>query len=461
MTLSVGSVCSGIGAPECAWLDLGWRFAWQAEIEDAPSAILRFHMPNVPNLGDMTTIADRVRAGEIEAPDVLVGGTPCQSFSVAGLRGGIGDARGNLALSFVDLANAIDAVRRDAGRPPCWVLWENVPGVFSDDENAFGAIMGGLVGSPRAVPARSDGGWDSAGVVNGPDRCAAWRVLDAKHFGVAQRRRRVFVLARGGAVRWSCANALLPLVQGVRWHPAPRKTSEEDAAHALAAGAGAGSGSARYDPFSEDYIAHTLRGEGFDASEDGTGRGTPIVPVIANPLGAKKDGGWRGDLDNDTFIPIAYADRGMSDFGEGIGTVRAKGGDAGGGSETLIAFNSREDPSVTGNCAGSLGASHPQAQAIAFQSSQSGVRIGDTHATLDANNGSRRHNGIVDGYAVRRLMPIECERLQGFPDGWTEVPRPGGNAVLADGHRYKALGNSMAVPVLRYIGERIAAQVAA
>jgi DNA (cytosine-5)-methyltransferase 1 len=116
--ITYGSVCSGIEAATVAWAPLGWKAAWFAEIEPFPSAVLAHHYPAVPNLGDMTTIAKRVLLGEVVAPDVLVGGTPCQAFSVAGMRQSLDDARGNLTLRFMELANAIDFVRRRAGRPP-------------------------------------------------------------------------------------------------------------------------------------------------------------------------------------------------------------------------------------------------------------------------------------------------------------------------------------------------------
>ncbi|MBA2803030.1 phage N-6-adenine-methyltransferase [Enterobacter hormaechei] len=189
-----GSVCSGIEAASKAWEPLGWKPAWISEIEPFPSSVLAHHWPEVTNLGDMTKIADAVRAGDVEAPDVLVGGTPCQAFSIAGLREGLSDDRGQLTLSYVELANAIDTKRRERGEPESIIVWENVPGVLSSKDNAFGCFLAGLAGeSSELQPA--GGKWTHAGCVSGPERVIAWRVLDAQFFGVAQRRRRVFVVA--------------------------------------------------------------------------------------------------------------------------------------------------------------------------------------------------------------------------------------------------------------------------
>ena len=182
-----GSVCSGIEAASKAWEPLGWKPAWFSEIEPFPSAVLAHHWPEVTNLGDM-------RADEVGAPDVLVGGTPCQAFSIAGLREGLSDDRGQLTLSYVELANAIDDKRRERGEDEAIIVWENVPGVLSSKDNAFGCFLAGLAGeSSELQPA--GGKWTHAGCVSGPERAIAWRVLDAQFFGVAQRRKRVFVVA--------------------------------------------------------------------------------------------------------------------------------------------------------------------------------------------------------------------------------------------------------------------------
>lgn len=197
--LTYGSVCSGIEAASVAWEPLGMRPAWFAEIEPFPAAVLAHRWPHVPNLGDMVALPEKILAAEIEAPDVLVGGTPCQAFSVAGLRGSLADARGNLTIILIGILNAIDAVRQQAGKPPALLVWENVPGVLSTRDNAFGSFLGGLAGEECALepPGKK---WTNAGAVFGAGRSIAWRVLDAQFFGVPQRRRRVFLVAGAGAV---------------------------------------------------------------------------------------------------------------------------------------------------------------------------------------------------------------------------------------------------------------------
>lgn len=192
--ITYGSVCSGIEAATQAWHPLGMKAAWFAEIEPFPSAVLAHHYPDVPNHGDMTKLAALVLAGKIPAPDVLVGGTPCQAFSVAGMREGLTDPRGALTIKYVELADAVDYVRAGQRKPASVIVWENVPGVLSDKGNAFGCFLGALAGEDCELqpPGKK---WQDAGCVYGPKRTIAWRVLDAQYFGLAQRRRRVFVVA--------------------------------------------------------------------------------------------------------------------------------------------------------------------------------------------------------------------------------------------------------------------------
>lgn len=575
------SVCSGIEAASVAWEGLGWTPVGLSEIDKFASAVLaeRFgsNLPGEPlsrnappNFGDFTAIP----LDELGTVDLLVGGTPCQAFSFAGKRLSLEDARGNLTLAFAVLAHELAGSHglRNA-------LWENVPGVLSTEDNAFGCFLGALVGADDALDLpKGVKRWPDAGMVAGPRARAAWRVLDAQYFGLAQRRERVFVVVDFGNGADPAAVLFEP--QGLQGNSPPRREAGEAVAATVTASTGGCSGKdgvdgrlaygggnrsgpvevaatltakgQRIDFEVETFIAgpaHTLRGEGFDASKDGTGRGTPLVPVAL---------------------------RGHSDYGDGLPCLRAEGGDAGGGSEALIAFDTTQitskanrsnpkagdpchplaaqahppaiafdarqsDVLIYGDRTGPLdtdghsiaigfsckdhgadagdeiaptlramghGDSHPNAggqvavafsimpqnsgkdykarevevaqplmaggpvggnqggdyvlQPLAFQQSESGMRLSETHATLDANNGSRRHNGVLDGWAVRRLTPTECARLQGFPDHHSRIPWRGKPAAeCPDGPQYKTYGNSMAVTVMRWIGERIQKHTAA
>lgn len=197
------SVCSGIEAASVAWESLGWEPVAFSEIEPFPSAVLAERFPDVPNLGDMT----RYHEWNIPAINLLVGGTPCQAFSVAGKRGSLADDRGNLCLTFCRMADHFK---------PKWVLWENVPGVLSTPDNAFGCFLGALCGADAPViPPGGGRKHPNSGVVAGPKRTVAWRVLDAQWHRVPQRRKRVFVLAVAGAGNWASADALLPVGERV------------------------------------------------------------------------------------------------------------------------------------------------------------------------------------------------------------------------------------------------------
>ena len=423
-----------------AWAPLGWQAIAFAE---------------VPNRGDLTAYKEWPDGAAV---DVLVGGTPCQSFSVAGLRGGMADPRGNLALTFLGL---VDHAR------PRWVVWENVPGVLSaDDGRAFGSFLGGLVELGYGF---------------------AYRVLDAQFFGLAQRRKRVFVVARAGD--WRGPAAVLLERAGLRGDPAPRRQSGQGAAASLTRGAdssgrgiyagrrreddinlvahtpdvarplaggspssggyrndadtadnlvagtlrggGATAGAHRKrsgDDAPELLVTHTLRGDGHDAGEDGSGRGTPIIPF-------------------DTTQITHPENRCQPTVGAPCHPVAAHG------HSPAIAFQGRQDPQVSGDV------THP----ISASDKGPGVAVdidnvllgGDVSGTLGAEAQRRvnRGQGVLQG-GVRRLTPRECERLQGFADDWTLVPYRGKPAK--DGPRYKALGNSFPVPVVRWIGERIA-----
>ncbi len=265
-----GSVCSGIEAASVAWAPLGWKAAWFAEIEPFPCAVLAHHYPSVPNYGDMTRLPERILSGEIEAPDMLCGGTPCQAFSVAGQRKSLDDNRGNLSLVFCEVADAIDTVRHVRGLNSAIIFWENVPGVLNTKDNAFGCFLGELIGADAPLSSGANGKWPSVGYVAGPKRQAAWRVLDAQYFGVPQRRRRVFVIA-----------------------------------------------SAR-DDFDPSEVLFEPTGMPRNSESCGAqGQGTTTEPK-----------GSTGSA--------VYTQSSFGQYAEGVGTVRASGGDLGGGSENLL-----------------------------------------------------------------------------------------------------------------------------
>ncbi|ELO0974545.1 phage N-6-adenine-methyltransferase [Raoultella ornithinolytica] len=368
-----GSICSGIEAATVAWEPLGWKAAWFSEIEAFPSAVLAERWPEVVNLGDMTKIAAAVRAGEVQAPDVMVGGTPCQAFSIAGLRNGLADARGQLTLSYVELANAIDDKRIERGEEEAIFVWENVPGVLTSHDNAFGCFLAGLAGESSELEP-SGGKWTHSGCVYGPQRAIAWIVKDAQYFGVAQRRKRVFVVA-SARKRFDPGQVLFES-EGVRRDTPPSREPQSAVA------------------------ALTARGVGTCGADDNQAQAGHLLAFGGGNTGGNIDvaacltaRGQRIDFDVETF-----------------------------------AVHGTQDPDTNRELAHTLGRNHGQ------------------------------ENAISNGMVVRRIMPVECERLQDFPDNHTLISWRGKEAAeCPDGPRYRAIGNSMAVPVMRWLGERIAA----
>jgi DNA (cytosine-5)-methyltransferase 1 len=453
-----GSVCSGIEAASCAWHPLGWQTAFVSEIEPFPCSVLKQHYPEVPNHGDMTKFQ--------EWPDarisVLVGGTPCQSFSVAGLRKGLADPRGNLMLTYLAIA--------DQYRPD-WLVWENVPGVLS-----------------------SNGGRDFASFLRGLAELGygfAYRILDAQYFGVAQRRRRVFVVGHIGD--WRRAAAVLFERHSLQGHPAPRREAGQVTTPTIRSGAsngGVGHGARSGDSKDELIVAQSLRAQANASHRLDTDTYVPVKwPAEVAPALDTTMKKYMG-LDNQ------HINGGGGGLSEVSRTLNAGGmGRQDWETETLIPTNgggfdvahairtantSANGHGVAENVAHTI--DQAQGQAIAFgwqNSAQQGASASASHTpTLDKskvpgicapsltayNMDSRspqseeqqRIIGAVYKAAmqVRRLTPRECERLQGFPDDYTLVQHR--NKPAADGPRYKALGNSMAVPVMAWIGRRIA-----
>lgn len=311
---NVGSVCSGIEAASVAWEPLGLHFDWFSEIAPYPSAVLSKKYPDTPNLGDMKNIPKLIMEQRVSAPDMICGGTPCQAFSFAGRKNGLNDDRGNLTLKFVDIVNANDKVRLAAGKAPGLVFWENVEGVLTDKTNAFGCLISSLAGLDEPVSAKK---WSNAGIIRGPKRNVAWRVLDAKYFGVPQQRRRLYLLA--GGTDFYPENILF----------------EEHTKD--------------FQEFPHNNLTFEKNGHRYEVFREYT-------DCLYSAYGTK----WNGNA--------------------------------------------------------------------------------------AANNGSLF---VVQDDRIRRLSSLECERLMGFPDNYTDLPK------CKKTSRYQVVGNSWAVPVVRWIGNRI------
>ena len=368
------SVCSGIEAATCAWHNLGWKPVGFSEIEPFPSAVLKHHYPDVPNFGDMT----KYKEWNINEPiELLVGGTPCQSFSVAGLRKGLDDPRGNLALTYVGILDKFK---------PKWCVWENVPGVLSSNGGRdFGSFLGALAELGYGF---------------------AYRMLDAQNFGVPQRRRRVFVVGCLGD-----------------WESAAKVLFESDCL----------SGDNKKSKVKKQATAtYSERGVAYGGSDG----------ECADTVTSKWAKGSGGPSGNECGLFVAHkvyethpADSRVKEMGEVCQTVTSRWGTGGGNVPLVQAYSIREDAKANNFSA------TPLEVTPALQAMQPSVQ--SHHA----------QTFIAGNMAVRRLTPRECERLQGFKDDYTIIPWKKGESP--DGHRYKALGNSMAVPVMAWIGKRI------
>ena len=519
------SVCSGIEALSVATEEMGWQPVAFAEVAPFPSAVLAHHYPAVPNLGDITQYESWTLSGPIR---LLCGGTPCQAFSQAGDREGITDARGNLCLTFCNIADKWD---------PEWTWWENVPGVLNMPDNSFGCMVGKLSGHGHAIQPPG-GRWPDAGIVSGPKRTIAWRVLDAQYFGLAQRRRRVLVIAVRGHNNWRSAAALFPVGDGVRWDP---KTCESARSRITAGALRSTDGGSDPNHAAARHIVGTLQsrsgGQGFRGSADDAGAGHIIAAAfsganrdIANCITAREGKGADSDATT-TLIVQGFHAAGQYGFTMSQVAPPIAATDGGGaGVPCIIAFEPRERgddgrgygraPSVSFNVAPTLNtvktpciaiaapvttrpysdrgaADESKLVAVSFRSemggNDGGIYTDGTTATLTTGgppamafrhltsptdtgvpqiemaptlraadktglcvayaNGSFAGHPERPAYGVRRLMPVECARLQGFPDTYLDVPYRG--KAAADGPKYEALGNSMAVNCMRWLARRI------
>jgi DNA (cytosine-5)-methyltransferase 1 len=430
------SVCSGIEAATVAWHPLGWEAAGYSEIEKFPSSVLKHHYPNVTNFGDMT----KFKECNLDAINLLVGGTPCQSFSVAGLRKGLEDPRGNLALTYCGI---LDHFR------PNWFVWENVPGVLSSGGGRdFGSFLGAVAEIGYGF---------------------AYRVLDAQYFGVAQRRRRVFVVGYFGD--WRPAAEVLFEPESLRRDtPLSRSKRKETTRVAISS-----IGTDCYNGSITGDIATTLTTK---SGGDQSGPSVMQPYEIGNTLTARMHKGMNSDCNEGQTpvlqpIPIDMRNAGrdpekhdaMNRQGVGVG-------ESGDPAHTVtsafvhavaqpIAFTTEQTPKASYDKTFTItkgsptGGGHPQAVM------QPTVMVAPTLTASNDPSRSPQSTEVTNqvsaihavSMAVRRLTLMECERLQGFPDNYTDIKLKGKDTP--DGPRYKALGNSMAVPVMAWIGKRI------
>lgn len=334
--MTFGSVCSGIEAAQLAFSPLGFKQIWSSEIAEFPSKVLDFHYPNIPNVGDMTTIPDLISQRKYDAPDLFCGGTPCQAFSLAGWKNGLADKRGQLTITFIEIANAIDEIRASDQKKPSIVLWENVEGVLNDKTNAFGSFIAGLAGFDEELKVSK---LTKSGYIEGPSRNVAWRVIDAKYFGLAQQRKRLYVLAGGKDFR-------------------PDQVLFE---------------------FDKKNVLHSIK--------------KPNRSAISNDLFSHFEEG-KNESEGNVFFKDSHKFEFFREYTDCL----------------YAAYGTKWN----GNAA--------------------------------AYNGSLY---IAQNDRIRRFTPIECERLMGFPDCYTLV---NGNS---DTNRYQAIGNSWAIPVIKWIGKNI------
>ena len=453
------SVCSGIEAASVAWHPLGWEAVGFSEIEKFPSEVLAHHYPDVPNFGDMT----KYKEWNLDTVNLLVGGTPCQSFSVAGLRKGLEDPRGNLMLTYCGL---LDWFR------PQWFVWENVPGVLSSNGGRdFGSFLGALAELGYGF---------------------AYRVLDAQYFGVAQRRRRVFVVGHFGD--WRPAAEVLFESESLRGDSPPSRKARQEtsvftpgsiggyrqgAGTLRASGGDLGGGSEHL--VAQPYeIGNTLtarmhKGMNSDCNEGQTPVLQPIATqdVAGTMLSRNTSGGFSNSIDHAAagymaLQPIPLDLRNAGRDPEKRDKINRQGlgvGEAGDPSHTLttacvhgvaqpMVVHGTQDPCVS-DIAFAQGRNNG-GENVVFAPAEVGPSMGASGPPYSRTGNERVEADAlaIHNMAVRRLTPMECERLQGFPDNYTDIKLKGKDTP--DGPRYKALGNSMAVPVMAWIGKRIA-----
>jgi DNA (cytosine-5)-methyltransferase 1 len=418
--MRLGGLFSGVGGFELAWTQLGHEVAWVCEVDKKARLVLQERFPNVTIYNDVRDID----TSEVESVDVLTGGSPCQGFSIAGNRTGMNHAQSGLFEEYVRIMDGL------AARGLKYAIWENVPGVLSiknpDGERTFTHVIGALAGAGHPAPLNPKAKWN-AGMVAGPDRTVAWRVLDSQHFGVAQRRRRVFAcVAFGDSATDRAGRTLLAVTESMPGDSASGSKAGQETSRLSTEGAGGrgceiGPSGGRFVKVSPTLDARCkdgpIRNQLAPAALD-----VPSVPQCVTT-----GTGRRIDAETETLVPQQPAV-----------LVTMREGKDGGGKGPLVS----EEQSLTLATGNGQTLFEPQAfDEMNFTTDS------DTHHVLRA--GTPQSTGAVTEYGVRRLTPVECERLQGFPDGWTDVPG------MSDTARYKAMGNAVTVNTVRWILGRI------
>lgn len=428
LNLRIATICSGIGAPEVAFSDC--EFAFCAEIDSFASAVLKHHYPSVPNLGDIKNIDGFEWNGKV---DLLIGGPPCQAFSMAGERKSLDDDRGQLTFEYVRLLDEIS--------PPL-AIYENVKGILSDKQNAWGKFLGRITGDGGELfpPKRR---WGNAGMVVGNKRSVAWRTIDAQHFGLAQRRSRVYAVivdfgnlgrlvgAPSGFDTGRLAQIAGEIVfeLGVpEWHPPARQAKGQKIRPTT------GGSPEEFPPALSGTLGARVRND-----LDGCGCYVPVSietefpPELVGTLGTGH-GGRGCDIDGcGAYIPVAIGFNSDSFNGDSATEQRSPVLTCGGAASVAIGFSSVDYGNDAGNeIAPTL---------------RSGNHV-NSHMNA-SGNGVAVALRLHKRWKVRRLSVNECLRLQGFPDDYTDIAW--GKGRSPQGRQYKAIGNSMAVPCLQYL----------
>ncbi len=423
MTPTYGSLFSGVGGFDLGMDRAGWTCAWQVEIDKQCRQVLRHHWPDVPKYEDVRNVG----VANLFPVDCITFGSPCQGLSVAGKRKGLADDRSGLFLEAIRILDEL---------APRWVLFENVPGLLSSEQGEdFAVCLEGFTGWRPAVP---EGGWRNAGFAIGPSRGVSWRVCDSQFFGVAQRRRRVFIVGRAGGL---CPLEILLEPEGVFGDFAPSRTTGKEVAGSIGGRAG-GEGGQRNDL--DPSVIHQ-NGSDIQVNADvGTVR-PGMERHTSGPILAfhPKASSHQSMNPLDELCPALGATKEPAVYRKAQKAHDPKDHERWEEADYANTLNGQ------GDTAGVVPL-EPQSLAVRGRNGTPQAELGDdgkANALLTPNGGRAGVGaGAVLAAVPRRLTPTECERLQGFPDGWTEG--------LADGPRYRMMGNAVTVRVIEWIGRR-------